>query len=146
RSPSLRDLVNPQGSLNGPLMHNGNFNSLMSVIEHYNEVPLIAGNTTLDPRLIGPTQQPQNLQLAHNQKGSLVAFLRTLTGTQIYTDEKWSNPFDAQGNLTLLPDVTTSITNPSEEKFMVFPNPVSDKLHIVLQQGDYILLLYDAGG
>ncbi len=146
RSPSLRDLVNPQGILNGPLMHNGNFVSLMSVIDHYNAVPIVSGNTSLDPRLIGPNQQPQNLQLTQNQKGALVAFLRTLTGNEIYTADKWSNPFDAQNTLTLLPETTTNVQNDFEEKISIYPNPVSDKLYFELKGDDYLLHVYDING
>ena len=96
RAPSLRDLVNPQGQLNGPLMHNGNFTSLLGVVNHYNSVPNNPNNTNLDNRLAGPGGQ---LNLTQAQKDALVAFLRTLTGSSIYTDARWSNPFDAQGNL-----------------------------------------------
>ena len=39
RSPSLRDIVNPDGSLNGPLMHDGSMTSLLQVIDHYNNIP-----------------------------------------------------------------------------------------------------------
>ncbi len=72
-------------------------------------------NTNLDPRLNGapggpggPSVQPQNLQLTPNEKAALVAFLRTLTGSALYTEEKWSNPFDSLGNLVLLPIVNTT--------------------------------------
>lgn len=91
RSPTLRDIVKIDGSSNGPFMHTGISNQLMTVINHYNVINT-AGNNNLDPRL-RPNGQGQNLQLTQNEKDALVAFLRTLSGTNVYTDAKWSDPF-----------------------------------------------------
>jgi cytochrome c peroxidase len=33
------------------------------------------------------------LQLTQNEKDALVAFMRTLSGIDVYTNRKWSNPF-----------------------------------------------------
>lgn len=99
RSPSLRDMVNPSGQMNGPLMHDGSMASLIDVIEHYNELEIVAGNTNLDPRLRdgGPGApgigQGQMLNLTDAEKNALVEFLNTLTGSNVYTDERWSDPF-----------------------------------------------------
>ena len=102
RAPSLRDLVNPEGELNGPLMHDGSLTSLMEVINHYNQIVPVPGNNNLDNRLRGGRGgQGQNLQLTQDEKAALEAFLRTLTGKAIYTDERWSDPFDADGTLTI---------------------------------------------
>lgn len=92
RSPSLRNLTNNEGIPNGPMMHNGIFNSLEEVIEHYNSIPDHPGNNNLDPRLRlnGFTQK---LNLTADEKDALVAFLKTLSGTAIYTDQRWSSPF-----------------------------------------------------
>jgi cytochrome c peroxidase len=146
RAPSLRDLVNPDGVLNVPLMHNGNFVSLMSVINHYDAIPPQVGNTNLDPRLRGPNQQLQNLQLTQNEKDDLVAFLRTLTGTAIYTEEKWSNPFDAQGDLLLLPNLTTNINNTEQKNITFFPNPALSSVTLILPLGNYELKVYNING
>jgi cytochrome c peroxidase len=90
RSPSLRDLVNFEGRVNGPLMHTGFFRSLNTVIDHYNA---IAGdNANLDPRL-RPAGRPQQLALNDTEKQALVAFLQTLSGRDIYTNVKWGSPF-----------------------------------------------------
>jgi hypothetical protein len=35
----------------------------------------------------------QQLQLTETEINSLVVFLQTLSGTNVYTDTKWSNPF-----------------------------------------------------
>lgn len=99
RSPSLRDLVGPGGRSNGAFMHDGSRATLASVIDHYNLIP--ANNTNLDPRLRRPGGL-QNLNLTTNQKNDLAAFLRTLTGSAVYTDAKWSNPFNPDGEITLV--------------------------------------------
>lgn len=92
RSPSLRDLVQADGTLNGPMMHNGEFTSLLQVINHYNQITIDPNNTNLDNRLRnGGTGQ--NLNLTDNEKNALVAFLKTLSGSDIYTNSKWSDPF-----------------------------------------------------
>ena len=103
KSPSLRDLVHPSGKLNGPLMHDGSLTSLAAVIDHYNQIPLDPRNSTrLDGKLRNDDfTKGQNLQLTAIEKDALVAFLRTLTGTAIYTDERWSNPFDINDELIL---------------------------------------------
>ena len=92
RAPSLRDVVNAAGEVNGPLMHTGGFNSLQNAIGHYNTIDVVAGNTNLDPRL-SPRGTGQNLNITPTEREALVAFLKTLTGREIYTHEKWSNPF-----------------------------------------------------
>jgi len=103
RSPTLRDMVNPDGSLNGPLMHDGSFTSLMDVIELYNDIPVETENTNLDNRLSGGPGNPgQSLNLNQVEKDALVAFLETLTGVEVYSAEQWSDPFDEDGTLTIL--------------------------------------------
>ncbi len=101
RSPSLRDLVNPNGTLNGPLMHDGSLTSLAAVIDHYNQIPLDPRNSTrLNSRLrTSDLKSGQNLQLTQAEKDALIAFLKTLTGAAIYTDARWSSPFDRNGEL-----------------------------------------------
>ncbi len=99
RSPSLRDLQNPSGNLNGPMMHNGSFTSLMEMIEHYNDIDM-TNQQLLDPLLfqsVGPNGPiGQQLQLSNSDKQALINFLQTLTGDDIYTNPKWSNPFENQ--------------------------------------------------
>lgn len=91
RAPSLRDVVKADGSSNGPFMHIGLSNQLITVINHYNKINP-AGNTNLDSRL-RPAGNPQNLNLTQQEKDALIAFIRTLAGTNVYTDTKWSDPF-----------------------------------------------------
>ena len=90
RAPSLRDVTNGQGVINGPLMHNGAFTDLLQVVNHYNNVTV---NANIDNRLRGPNNQGQQLNLTEAEKLALVAFLNTLSGSNVYSDVKWSNPF-----------------------------------------------------
>lgn len=92
RSPSLRDLVNMDGNSNGPLMHSGAFATLPLAIGHYNQIEIAAGNTNLDPRLT-PGGNGQRLNITPAELNAVAAFLRTLSGTNVYKDVKWSNPF-----------------------------------------------------
>lgn len=92
RAPSLRDLVSAAGVQNGPLMHTGNLATLQNAIGHYGTINIAPGNTNLDPRLM-PGGNGQQLNFNATEINALIAFLRTLGGTNVYTDTKWSNPF-----------------------------------------------------
>ncbi|MDF1694428.1 MAG: cytochrome c peroxidase [Saprospiraceae bacterium] len=105
RSPSLRGMFDAEGNQLGPFMHNGALGTLEAVINHYNDIdwnPAI--NPTLDVRLRGPggpAVNGQNLNLTQLEKDQLLAFLQTLSGSAIYTDEKFSDPFESNGSLNL---------------------------------------------
>ena len=92
RAPSLRDLFNVEGELNGVLMHNGQFNTLEEVIEHYNSIEVDPLNPQLDMRLRAGGNG-QQLRLSPEDQNAIVAFVKTLSGNNIYTDKKWSGPF-----------------------------------------------------
>ncbi len=92
RAPSLRDLVKTDGTTNGPMMHTGVITSLQAAIGHYGTINIAPGNTNLDPKLT-PGGNGQRLNLNANEVNAVIAFLRTLSGTNVYTDSKWSNPF-----------------------------------------------------
>ncbi|WP_422359334.1 cytochrome-c peroxidase [Reichenbachiella sp.] len=98
RSPSLRDLFGIDGSANGPFMHNGFSTDFDDVLEHYESVPM--GNNT-DRRLSadggrrgGGGDMVRNLAITDQEKAAVLAFMKTLTGSNIYIDEKWSDPFE----------------------------------------------------
>jgi cytochrome c peroxidase len=99
RAPSLRNVARPTGELNGPLMHNGAFTSLAQVIDHYAAIP--GDNANLDARLRRPGGGGQTLNLTAQQRLNLEAFLLTLSGNALYTDLRWSDPFRADGTITL---------------------------------------------
>jgi cytochrome c peroxidase len=106
-SPTLRDMVNPSGQLNGPLMHNGSFTSLAQVIDHYNAPPSnpkLAWNLLAWPKQTGVAEV---LNLTAQERLDLEAFLRTLSGTAVFTDPKWSNPFRPDGTITVVDTAPT---------------------------------------
>ena len=92
RSPSLRDILNAAGTANTPFMHTAAPTTLRQVLNHYNSIAANPRNTNLDPRL-KPNNIGQNLQMTPDEINSMVAFLRTLTGKDVYTNKKWGNPF-----------------------------------------------------
>lgn len=92
KAPTLRDLVNNAGVENGPMMHTGNLATLQTAIGHYGTINLAPGNTNLDNKLV-VNGQGQKLNLTAQDVNSVIAFLKTLSGTNIYSDTKWSNPF-----------------------------------------------------
>lgn len=145
RAPSLRDIVNPDGTLNGPLMHNGTFNSLLEVVNHYNQIPNDPNNTNLDP-ILRPGGQPQNLNLSQNEKEALVAFLETLTGVDVYTNEKWSNPFDENGEITIIGGSLFVSENEFENNISLYPNPINEVLNIAITDGNYSLNIFNLLG
>ena len=92
KSPSLRDVVKTDGSSNGAFMHTANLSTLQNVIGHYGTISLAPGNTNLDPRL-RPNGFGQKLNLTATEVDALIAFIKTLTGANVYVDTKWSTPF-----------------------------------------------------
>ncbi|MET3045829.1 cytochrome-c peroxidase [Flavobacterium covae] len=93
RAPSLRDLVKTNGITNGPMMHTGVIKTLQAAIGHYGNLTNAAtNNPNLDNRL-KPNGFGQQLHLNANEVSAVIAFLKTLSGTNVYTDPKWSTPF-----------------------------------------------------
>jgi len=92
RAPSLRDLVNNKGELNSALMHTGKIGDLSTAVTHYGS--LITDNQNLDRRLKPNGVNVQRLNLQPAEIAAVVAFLKTLAGTNVYTDKKWATPFN----------------------------------------------------
>ena len=93
RAPSLRNIANPLGEPNGPMMHTGVITSLQAAIGHYGDLSnAAANNPNLDPRL-KPNGRGQQLNLRSNEVDAVIAFLKTLSGSDVYTNTKWSTPF-----------------------------------------------------
>lgn len=94
RAPSLRDLVKTNGSTNGQMMHTGVITTLQAAIGHYGNLTNAAiNNPNLDPRL-KPNGFGQQLHLNATEVDAVIAFLKTLSGTNVYIDKKWSSPFN----------------------------------------------------
>ncbi len=82
---SLRNIA-----LTAPYMHDGRFNTLEEVLDHYNNG--IKKSATLDPALDATTNT--GLRLSAQDKSDIIAFLHTLTDNTITTDERFSDPFN----------------------------------------------------
>lgn len=82
RAPTLRNIA-----LTAPYMHDGRFNTLEEVVNHYNEGVHYVDN--VDPLLL----KPGGLGLSEKQKKELVTFLHTLTDTSFVNDPAIQSPF-----------------------------------------------------
>ena len=89
--PSLRNI-----ELSAPYMHDGRFQTLEEVIDHYSDNVVQHANlhfrlSTIDDG--PPGSPPKKLSLSAYEKEALIAFLKTLTDHEVTNDEKYSNPF-----------------------------------------------------
>jgi len=139
RSPTLRDLIKADGeTLNGGMFHSGQAISLRDIFGHYEFRRLdTIDNTNLDPRLtrIRPsTGERIGLLLNSNamERRNINAFLATLTGRDVYTNEKWSNPFDSLGNISVTGEgITSTISHTNHNNdFIIYPNPTTSQFTI----------------
>lgn len=83
-SPTLRNIA-----LTAPYMHDGRFNTLDEVIEHYNSG--VKKSATLDPIMTKPGKET-GLHLTDFEKACLKKFLLTLTDTTVLTNPAYSKP------------------------------------------------------
>jgi cytochrome c peroxidase len=74
------------------MTHTGNFLEFTTIVEHYNEVIPDVNNRTVDGRLVRGLTSVK-LELTSTERADLEAFIKTLTGNNIYTNERWSSPF-----------------------------------------------------
>lgn len=147
RSPSLRDLFNPQGQLNGPMMHTGEFESISEVLAHYNDITLPEDSLRpyLDRRLQSPSGI-QKLNMNDHQMEMIELFLKTLTSSALYSEEKWSSPFSESGELTLLNDPNWKSIEEDNSFISFYPNPVSDYLYLENNEMINSLEITDSNG
>ena len=75
--------------LTPPYMHDGRFNTLEEVIDHYNEG--LRNNASLNPALA--MTMGTGLMLNETDKDALIAFLKTLTDTSLIQDSRYASPF-----------------------------------------------------
>jgi cytochrome c peroxidase len=84
--PSLRNVA-----LTAPYMHDGSFETLEDVIDHYSTG--IQDHPNLDFRLQDEQGEPKIFNISEYEKKAIVAFLGTLTDKEMITATKFSNPF-----------------------------------------------------
>lgn len=88
--PSLRNLA-----YTAPYMHDGRFQTLEEVLEFYNS-DVNSNSPNLAPGMSGFIQSHsggKGLNLNLSERQAVIAFLNTLTDTQIETDTLYQNPF-----------------------------------------------------
>jgi cytochrome c peroxidase len=83
--PSLRNVA-----VTGPYMHDGRFETLEEVVDHYSES--IANHPNLDPRLRSQGKA-RKMDISPSEKEAIIAFLHTLTDNSLLTDPRFSDPF-----------------------------------------------------
>lgn len=82
--PSLRNV-----EVTAPYMHDGRFNTLEEVVDHYDHGIKIS--PSVDPALAYSAQT--GLMLTEQDKADLIAFLKTLTYEELLAGERFSDPF-----------------------------------------------------
>ena len=82
KTPTLRNV-----EVTGPYMHDGRFQTLEEVVEHYNSGGHLSA--TLDPMMKFPNV---GLQLSEQDKTDLVNFLKTLTDEEFISNPAFSDP------------------------------------------------------
>ena len=93
KAPTLRNIA-----LTAPYMHDGRFQSLEEVLDHYNDH--IKWSETLDPLIRSASNltdyPPQEIKLglSENEKTAIIAFLNTLTDTSFIHNPAFSSPFE----------------------------------------------------
>ena len=92
--PSLRNIA-----LTAPYMHDGRFNTLEEVLDHYNDH--IRTSSTVDILIREASNEfrgpgdPIALKLTNDDKKDIISFLMTLTDSTFITNEQYSNPFNS---------------------------------------------------
>lgn len=83
--PTLRNI-----ELTPPYMHDGRFETLEEVVEHYNTG--MVNSSTVDPALLYPINSG-GLGLSAQDVQDLVAFLKTLTDQEMVNNPDYASPF-----------------------------------------------------
>lgn len=84
--PFLRNIA-----ITGPYMHDGRFETLEEVVDHYSTG--IANHENLSAELKGEDGKPKKMEFTNTEKTALVDYLNTLTDHSLLEDHKFSNPF-----------------------------------------------------
>ena len=84
--PSLRNVA-----LTGPYMHDGRFQTLEEVMDHYNTG--VETSPNLDTRLQNADGSVKRPEISDLEVQAIIAFLNTMTDFDMITDERLSNPF-----------------------------------------------------
>ncbi len=94
-------------------MHDGKFETLEDVVEHYSDTLVTSPDNWFLP--------PEGFQLNPTEKQALVDFIKTFTNHTFLTEEKWSDPFKG---------VTSSLDLQRAINLSLYPNPSSELFQI----------------
>ena len=108
KSPSLRNV-----EVGAPYMHDGRFETLEDVIEFYSEGVQHNENSFFSWSM---GEDFTGFDFTEQEKSNLLAFLKTLTDTNLLTHDKWSNPWNEILSVGPIPI----------EGINIYPNPVKD--------------------
>lgn len=94
RVPTLRNIERT-----APYMHDGRFQTLEAVLDHYSDH--IKESATLSPfiRQTSNAKGSNSLHLTQDEKKDIIAFLKMLTDTTFINNPKFSNPFKIETSL-----------------------------------------------
>jgi len=84
--PFLRNI-----GITGPYMHDGRFETLEDVVDHYSEG--VQNHKNLDPLLKESDGSAKQMNFTNEEKSALVAYLHTLTDEKLASDTRFSDPF-----------------------------------------------------
>lgn len=84
--PNLRNVA-----LTAPYMHDGRYKTLRDVLEHYSHN--IQDSPNLDTLLKDNGGHAMRMNISEQEKDAIIAFLGTLTTTDLTINPKFSNPF-----------------------------------------------------
>jgi len=88
KTPTLRNI-----ELTAPYMHDGRFQTLEEVLDHYDQH--VQDHPNLDIQIAEAGNiYPGRLDLTNKEKNAIIAFLKTLTDYDLIENPKYSNPFD----------------------------------------------------
>ena len=84
--PTLRNVA-----LTAPYMHDGRFNTLDEVLDHYSHG--MTNHPNLDTDLREANGSPKKFNFTKEEKNAMISFLNTLTSEEMIHSEEFSNPF-----------------------------------------------------
>lgn len=88
KTPTLRNI-----ELTAPYMHDGRFETLREVLDHYDSH--VKDHRNLDPQISEAGNYfPGQLDLTDPEKDAILAFLKTLTDEKLISNPAYSNPFE----------------------------------------------------
>lgn len=128
KAPSLRNIA-----LTAPYMHDGRFQTLEEVVDHYSSG--IQNHPNLGAHLFDYFNGiPRQFNFSEQEKDALVAFLHTLTDIKFITDPRWQNPFGldsiaAIDSTAIIPLAIDEVIDFSMQ-LTVAPNPFTDQLRL----------------